>query len=153
MKKLILLLAIALFGISAAQAQQITAEEGRQVAMDFLRGEGYIPTIDEDDDIFFKLQGYKYWIEIDELSRGGLITYFFVSFSSDESHGKLTEACNTLNKNKNCIKAYVVEYDDGSRSYRITLETINHTRQELINQIKIGLSFLPRCVEDFHEMI
>ena len=47
-------------------AQQMSKAALQRMYMDYLREEGYMPSIDEDGDILFKVAGDSYYIIIDE---------------------------------------------------------------------------------------
>lgn len=81
----------------------------RSTVTDFLRNEGYAPTIDSDGDVAFKKEGAQYWIHID--GGGSESTSFYVEFHGpslwleDASKAISLMACNYVNNNKKCIKA------------------------------------------------
>jgi len=65
-----ILIAILIFGgifvFPAASQQQWTKEDLQNTYMEYLRQEGYVPTIDADGDIQFKVAGDVYFIIINE---------------------------------------------------------------------------------------
>lgn len=112
MKKVIVLSLFCMMGIlnGYSQGSKMTPDElrFRNSIEQFLKEEGYIPTIDDDDNsLNYKKEGNRYWITVKgdapyyiQLNRSG--------FSMDDVDRKLIlEACNEANMNKRCGKACV----------------------------------------------
>ena len=112
MKKIALLSLLCFFGLHKMYAQnsKMTSEElkYRSSIEQFLKEEGYVPTIDDDDNsLNFKKEGNRYWLTVKgdapyyiELHRSG--------FDMEGANRKLVlEACNDANMNKRCGKACV----------------------------------------------
>ena len=112
MKKVVILFLLCLFGIHNmySQKSKMTSEElkYRSSIEQFLKEEGYVPTIDDDDNsLNFKKGGNRYWLTVKDndpyyiqLNRSG--------FTMEGTNRKLIlEACNYANMNKRCGKACV----------------------------------------------
>ena len=122
MKKLFLLIVFGMMGVTAcfAQAQKLTADElrFRNGIEQFLKEEGYFPTIDDDDNsLNWKKEGASYWLNVYgsspayiELHKGG----FGIE---DCNRNYLLQACNRASNETRCAKAYVT-----SSSVSFTIE-------------------------------
>lgn len=149
MKTRIVYLLIALCCYLPAAAQPTMAESATQKIREYLQSEGFQPKLDQDGDVVFKIQGYRYYTHVEQMKDGSLLTYVFTVFSTDQPYPKILEACNTSNRQKNVVKYYVTQNDEGEVSYRITTETFCNTDNEFIAQIKDAVEILPRCVNEF----
>lgn len=134
MKKIVILSLLCLFGIHDmfAQNSKMTSEElkYRSSIQQFLKEEGYVPTIDDDDNsLNFKKEGNRYWLTVKgdnpyyiRLHRSG--------FTMEGTNRKLIlEACNFANMNRRCGKACV---DDDSVVFTVefychSIEGFKHT--------------------------
>ena len=65
MKKLVIAVSLLFAAVICARAQQSVSVLGKaaRLAYDFLVEEGYKPSIDEDDDVIFKAQGYSFYVD------------------------------------------------------------------------------------------
>ena len=121
MKKIATLL-FCLVGIlnSYAQSSELTSEElkYRNSIEQFLKEEGYVPTIDNDDNsLNFKKEGSRYWITV-QGNDPSYIQLHKSGFTMNDANRKLMlEACNYANMNKRCGKACV-----GKESVVFTVE-------------------------------
>jgi hypothetical protein len=111
MKKLVLTLAIScIFAGVFAQKNLTSAQQSLQTSIiNFLREEGYSPSLDEDNWIKFKSEGKNYYITIHKESP------FFVTIKAPgftlqgENAFERTAsllACNDLNKDREVVKLY-----------------------------------------------
>ena len=110
MKKFFLSSLIALAGLTASAQSEMSAEElaFRNGMEQFIREEGFTPTIDDDDNsVNFKKEGISYWITVTDsdpyyirFHRGG------ISFDASD-RTMMLEACNYANLNKRCGKANI----------------------------------------------
>ena len=82
MKKLLSLL-LFVCSLTTLSAQQLTVEGVRQDAMTYLREEGYVPKLDEDGDLYVKLQGYTYSLLLKPQNDGSVFAEFYAVFSTD----------------------------------------------------------------------
>ena len=111
MKKLILICALLGPIVCFAQGSKMTSEElkFRNGIEQFLKEEGYVPTIDtEDNSLNFKKEGEKYWLTVKE-SAPTYIELHKAGFGiEDVNHNYLIEACNKASCETRCAKAYVL---------------------------------------------
>jgi P pilus assembly chaperone PapD len=111
MKKLLLIAICCMFGMSDMLAQSSSTKpeiQFRNKIEQFLKEEGYLPTVDnEDESLNWKKEGVKYWLTV-ESSEPYYIRMHEAGCNFDkENKKKVIEACNYANKNKRCGKATV----------------------------------------------
>lgn len=112
MKKLIILTAMCVMGLLdiCAQTSKMTAAElkFRSQIEQFLKEEGYVPTIDDDDNsLNFKKEGSRYWLTVED-DDPYYIRLHKSGFTMKDINRKLIlEACNYANVNKRCGKACI----------------------------------------------
>lgn len=113
-KVFFIITACCFWGILAVSAQdsKMTSDElkFRNGIEQFLKEEGYVPTIDsEDNSLNFKKEGERYWITIE----GSLPTYVEICKAGfgigDTNRNYLIEACNKATYETRCAKAYVTK--------------------------------------------
>ena len=116
MKKLIILSLCCFLGIQNGFSQKSKMSSAelkyRNSIEQFLKEEGYVPTIDDDDNsLNFKKEGSRYWLTV----QGDDPYYIRLHKSGFTMEGTnrtlILEACNYANMNKRCGKACV---DDDS---------------------------------------
>ncbi len=94
MKKIILILSLFVLCVSSSFAQQKEFDSGQRSIRDgiqsFLRNEGYLPTIDEEGDIKFKIQGDVYFVIVSDIDSSP----YYVRLAKFYSYGE------TFNKQK-----------------------------------------------------
>ena len=107
-KMLFTVISLLCFMTVRAQNSTLTTEEleFRNEIEQFLKEEGYIPTIDDNDNsVNFKKEGDRYWIEVNDASP----TYVEFSKSGfttkDSNMAILSEVCNRANSEIRCGKA------------------------------------------------
>lgn len=143
---LILLLA---FGINAA-AEELTAEQRRfrSSLQEFLKEEGFMPTIDPDDEsLTFKKEGIVYWITFEgssplyiEFHRGGIKI-------EDADKGQLLQAVNTANSKVRCAKAMT-----NNNIVSFAIEMYCHSAEEFKYIFYKSLKELERIKEQVAEL-
>ena len=123
MKRILLILALVTVGFlySYSQSATMTAEElkFRNGIEQYLKEEGYVPTIDNDDNsLNFKKEGERYWLTV----TGSSPTYIELHKAGfgieDTNRSYLIEACNKACRETRCAKAYVTQ-----TSVSFTVET------------------------------
>jgi hypothetical protein len=102
----------------------MTDQELAEDIAEFLRSEGYRPTVDEDSDVIFKSEGRTYIIQVD--SRDPcffrLIYPNFWSLESDDERERALEAASEANKVVKVAKIFLVR-DDTWASIELFCET------------------------------
>ena len=148
MKTIILTLSILCSALTLA-AQPRTEQTARQEAMDFLREEGYLPKLDEDGEIFFKIQGANYFVLLESQSDGSVYLNFMTLYGTDQPYEKILEGCNSMNEQKRVTKFIALKEEDGSTAYRITYESFCNPEDDFTQLLHDAIALLPECVSEF----
>lgn len=127
MKKLIILLLCCITGMQNGYSQNSEMSSAelkfRNSIEQFLKEEGFVPTIDDDDDsLNFKKEGSRYWLTVQE-DDPYYIRLHKSGFTMEDTNRKLIlEACNNTNMSKRCGKACV-----GAKSVSFVVEFYCHS--------------------------
>jgi len=101
---------VLIFGVflsfQAAAQVVLTKTDLQRMYMDYLREEGYMPSIDRDGDILFKVSGSNYFIIIDESDAQFFRIYTGINLGSYTQQAAL-EAANYSNMRSKVAKVYV----------------------------------------------
>lgn len=128
MKKVFFIITACCFwGILAVSAQnsKMTSEElkFRNGIELFLKEEGYVPTIDsEDNSLNFKKEGERYWITVKDTAPTYVEIHKAGFGIEDTNHDYLIEACNKATCEIRCAKTYVTQ-----SSVSFTIEVYCHS--------------------------
>lgn len=127
MKKLLILVVLGMMGVTAcfAQAEALTPQElsFRNSISQFLKVEGYVPTVDpEDNSLEWKKEGSKYWLNVYGSSPAYIEIHKAGFGIEDCNRTYLLMACNQAMDETRCGKAYVT---DSSVSFTIELYCSN----------------------------
>jgi hypothetical protein len=123
MKKVYVLMVCMMLCGAALFAQ--TARELQDMYMDYLREEGYVPSVDSDGDIAFKVEGGSYYIIVDEDDP----TYFIILYpnfweiESEEERALASDVIMYVNDTTKVAKIYITSWDDTSIEAGIFLNT------------------------------
>jgi hypothetical protein len=112
MKKLILVAALSLAAAVCASAQDLSVlSKAARMAYDWLANEGYKPTIDEDNDVEFKVQGEYFYIDNDTndptLLRFLVPNVYEVDFSDEDQVMNALLTCNEFTRSKKLVSAAI----------------------------------------------
>jgi len=94
------------FPVSAQEGVEWTRDDLQNMYMQYLREEGYLPSIDEDGDILFKVSGNNYFIIIDENDLLFFRIYTGVSLGDFLPENALS-AANFINMHSKVAKIYI----------------------------------------------
>lgn len=146
MKKFLLVLFMTVFGMSMAYADLTPAQKALQnEIMAFLREEGYAPDIDSDGDIYFKKEGAKYYVIINERDTSPMYLTLSRIFSYDDKYSKenLTLAQNEINLYKG-IKVLLMKssYRIQAELYLTNSDTFKYAFYKLTSQISDAIDEL-----------
>lgn len=148
MKKIILTMLLLGSALTLA-AQPRTEQSAREEAMNFLREEGYLPKLDEDGDITFKIQGASYWILLEGQSDGSVFMNVLTPYDTDQPYEKILEGCNRMNDQKRVAKYIARKREDGSVSYQINYESFCNPADDFTQLLRDAVGLLPIYVSDF----
>lgn len=116
-KKFILFVAFALSALSCFAQEPPVQRSAANVAFrdsiaNFLKLEGYVPSIDEDGDIEFKKEGSTYFVTVvdDEAPFYVQFTYY-LGMDDDIDQVAMLKAMNETNRDNRCIKCSIVDKD------------------------------------------
>ena len=107
----------------------------------FLREEGYVPTIDDNDEsVNFKKEGELYWITV-QGSDVYYIRFYRNGYDStdDLDHKTILDACNYANSTTRCAKAWVTDVTIG-----FTVEFYCHAIEAFRNTFYSNMRALDR---------
>lgn len=116
-KKFILFVAFALSALSCFAQEPPVQRSAANVAFrdsieNFLKLEGYVPSIDEDGDIEFKKEGSTYFvIVVDDEAPFYLQFSYFLGMDEDIDQVAMLKAMNEVNRDNRCIKCSIVDKD------------------------------------------
>jgi hypothetical protein len=125
MKKLVLMLLLAATSLAAVPAYaQEPDGEFRDFCMDYLREEGYVPRLDEDGDIAFKVEGIEYYLITPAVDTDILqLAWFGWDFDDDAEKTRAFVAANAVNASVKIGKLYVLESRMGLDVYQFVSST------------------------------
>jgi hypothetical protein len=113
----------------------------QEMYMDYLRQEGYAPSVDSDGDVAFKSDGRTYYIIVDE----GDPVYFKILFpnfwkiESEAERAKASTVIMTVNRVVKVIKVYIGSNDSASiiaDIYLNTPESFNNRFPRMLSAIQ-----------------
>ena len=153
MKKSILAVVLLLAAVVCAQAQNLSSlSKAARMAYDYLQSEGYKPSIDEDNDVAFKYQGYNCYVTNDNDDPTFLSMYIPGVYSVDledvaEEYSALS-VCNEYNRGKKLVKATIST--TGKVSF--TAETYVGDATNMQEFIETALEFMVRGIGAWRDM-
>lgn len=148
MKRIILTILL-LGSVLTLAAQQRTEQTAREEAMHFLREEGYLPKLDEDGDVVFKIQGASYCIVLEGQSDGSIFMNVMTRYGTDQTYEKILEGCNAMNALKRVTKFIAQKEEDGNVAYQITYESFCNPTDDFTQLLRDAIALLPACVSEF----
>lgn len=111
MGKRIFLGLLAFMAVVSLYADELTPEQKafRSSIMTFLREEGFVPSIDDDNSLTFKKEGVLYWIDVAENSPFYAELHRIGLKCNNANSNNILQACNETNKKVKCVKAIMGE--------------------------------------------
>lgn len=113
-KKFILFVAFALSALSCFAQEPPVQRSAANVAFrdsieNFLKLEGYVPSIDEDGDIEFKKEGSTFFVSVlDDEAPFYLQFSYYLGMDDDIDQVAMLKAMNETNRDNRCIKCSIV---------------------------------------------
>ena len=134
------------------RAQTVSKSKLQKIYADYLRSEGFDPSVDNDGDIFFKYQGGNYYIYVYERDPQyfRLVCPNIWKIESPEERSDAALAASKVNASWKLVKVYVADWDDVMVSadilikdpsdfigffYRM-LEALNDARNDFWNRMR-----------------
>lgn len=111
MKRFFVFMLLSCAAVFSSKAQSVESlGTAARLSYEWLAQEGYRPTIDEDNDVTFKAEGYYFYIYNDSDSEYLRILLPNIKFVDDDSLDEYLSAllaCNEISYNKKLVKAYI----------------------------------------------
>ena len=148
-----IVLAIFIFGgifvFPATSQQQWTREDLQNVYMEYLRQEGYMPSVDDDGDILFKVAGNTYFIIIDENDLQFFQIYMGFKLETLSPEIALT-AVNYSNRSSKVVK---VAFSPDRKVISITAELLLNDPKDFIPVFSRAISLIQNAENNFISQI
>ena len=152
MKRIILTIALLVAGAVCVSAQDLSVlSKAARMAYDYLSSEGYKPTIDDDEDVLFKAEGYSFYVDNDKSDETYLQIVLPYIMELDEedflSSVAAVAACNQITQDKKIVQAYIT--DDGD--VMLCTDTYIGSSGNMNEFIDSSIAFMIRAVSAFGE--
>ena len=126
MRLLLTVLLIFIFALTPVFAQEMTREQLQKMYMDYLKSEGFSPSLDSDGDVMFKYEGGTYFIIVDEKDQEYFAMLYpnFWEIESQNEKERALLAAKEATRVAKVAKVYLTEDDtDVTMSAEIFLKT------------------------------
>jgi hypothetical protein len=135
---------------SASLPAQETKESVQNRYMEYLRTEGYVPSIDEDGDVRFRYEGGTYYIIIleDDAEFIRVLYPNFWEIESDEELGRAYKAASYVNRTTKIAKVFVNRNED---DVSIVGESLLRGQDDYKSWFKRILSAIGTARRDFRD--
>lgn len=153
MKRIVFVIAMLCAIAVNGKAQNLSSlSKAARLAYVFLQNDGYKPSIDEDEDVVFKAQGYNFYISNDRNDE----TYLRIVMPTIKNIGddpEVTEllaalaTCNEITRDKKLVKAYI--NDDGKVS--LSAETYIGNSPDIGEFVDSAIKFMIRVYTSWHD--
>ncbi len=150
MKKLFILFFVSIFTLTASATLTPAERQFLNTIKNYLNNEGYRASIDEDDDLTFKVEGENYWYSIETMSEG----FFYVSFhkdgigTEDANMYAVYKAANKVTAEYKVVKCYVRSSGTG---VSFAIESFYNSAQDAIKFFERHVSILQTAEEKLKE--
>lgn len=139
MKKLAFTLLLLFTGICTLSAQNTQSD-----IMSWLRTEGYVPQIDQDGDIMFKVQGLTWYAIVKEIPEDGFAyVELRIPFGTTTALETLTQTATDLNRQKYLCKCIAFPSDDGNNTFQVGMEFATSSTANTEFQMQLALDLIP----------
>jgi len=128
---------------------QWTRADLQKIYMDYLRQEGYMPSVDVDGDIKFKVAGDSYFIIIDENDLQFFQVYRGFSLGAI-SQEKALNAANYSNRHSKVVK---ISLSSDGKIVSITAELLLNTPKDFIPVFSRVISLIQIAENNFMEQV
>jgi|GEM_PF-6549503 len=151
MKKIIITLALLLAAVCVNAQNLSVLSKAARMAYDYLASEGYKPSIDEDDDVVFKAEGYSFYVDNDKSDDTYLqiVLPYIMELDEDDFLSSMAAmaACNQITQNKKIVQAYIS--DDGD--VMLCTDTYIGSAGNMNEFIDSSIIFMIRAISAFHD--
>ena len=151
MKKIIITLALLLAAVCVNAQNLSVLSKAARMAYDYLASEGYKPSIDEDDDVLFKAEGYSFYVDNDKSDDTYLqiVLPYIMELDEDDLMSTMAAmaACNQITQDKKIVQAYIT--DDGD--VMLCTDTYIGSAGNMNEFIDSSIIFMIRAISAFHD--
>ena len=151
MKKIIITLALLLAAVCVNAQNLSVLSKAARMAYDYLASEGYKPSIDEDDDVVFKAEGYSFYVDntkSDDTYLQIVLPYLMEVDTEDlVQFWSAMGACNEVTHNIKLVQAYIS--DDGD--VMLCTDTYIGSAGNMNEFIDSSIIFMIRAISAFHD--
>ena len=157
MKKIIFALALSLAAVCATAQDLSQLSKAARAAYDFLKEDGYKPTVDEDNDVIFKAQGISFYVDNyqndDTYLRVVLTPIEEIDVNNKAQRDAALYACNFITLKKKLIKAYM--WEDGTIEFCTAayIASSGEVSEMVSASIEYMIAAVTSWVEAFNEAI
>jgi hypothetical protein len=146
-------LAVIIFGVlfifPAAAQERWTRADLQNLYMGYLRQEGYLPAIDEDGDIMFRVSGGSYFIIIDEND----LQFFHIYMGFSLGAISAEDAINAANYSNRHSKVAKVSISSDGRIANITAELLLNNPRDFTPVFSRALSLIRNAEINFFSQL
>jgi hypothetical protein len=144
------MMAVLFVFVSLPVFAQLSKADLQSIYVDYLRTEGYGPSIDSDGDVLFKVEGRSYYIIVHEDDLEYFEIYYGIDISATEEQQTVIAAANYANRSTKVAKTYISsngttaviqgaifvnEPEDFKFVFSRLLSTIKKARDDFISQL------------------
>jgi len=134
-----------IFVFPAVSQEEWTREDLQNIYMEYLRHEGYVPSVDGDGDIQFKVAGDTYFIIVDEND-----LQFFQVYMGFKMETILPEiALNAVNYSNRSSKVVKVAFSPDRKVISITAELLLNDPKDFIPVFSRAISLIQNAENNF----
>lgn len=158
MKRFLITIVVFCTAVFAVNAQNLSSlSTAAKLAYKYLAAEGYRPSIDEDNDVVFKAQGYNFYIDnnVNDDTYLRIVMFPIKSIDMDNTleHISALYACNEINYGKKLVKAYMSDKGKVSLSAQTYLGVSIDVSEFLSTAIDFLISATDSWFESYNEMM
>jgi hypothetical protein len=127
-------------GLSA----QVTKSQLQQMYVTYLKQEGYLPEVDSDGDVAFKVEGNSFYISIDEddLEVFTVVYPYFWEIESVSERREALLAASNANRTTKIVKIYLTTDDDDTfikgQTYLVKPDDFKLFFRRIVNAIMVA---------------
>ena len=126
MRLLLTVMLVFIFAAAPVFAEEMTKEQLQKMYVDYLKSEGFSPSLDDDGDVMFKYEGGTYFIIVDEKDQEFFAVLYpnFWEIESENEREQALLAAKEATRSAKVAKVYLIEDNtDVSLSAEVFLKT------------------------------
>jgi len=138
-----------IFIFPAASQQQWTKTDLQNIYMEYLKQEGYLPSIDNDGDIQFKVSGNSYFIIVDEND----LQFFQVYMGFKLDNVSVENALSAANYSNRSSKVVKVAFSPDRKVVSITAELLLNNPKDFMPVFSRAISLINNAEKNFMSQV